>query len=219
MAAIDSYFTRSNINFDALLADFMICMNHSFMKPAVIKSVNYLIPARDELNPVYDYVRINIHNKIISNIMNLFLVKSRFADIKEYIDAEVTLDPADYIRRDVNGVPVELYDENGNLEDTTHDNLVMIGLHGRNIFINNTDKDTVITIQYSEIEKAVSSLYEEIYRYIKQAYYYALTSDYNSMYQSLTLLSNAKSNVKSKNVHVEKDRRSNQVFNIKLFKI
>jgi hypothetical protein len=50
-------------------------------------------------------------------------------------------------------------------------------------------------------------------------YYYSLTSDYQNMYEALGLLSNAKSNSVSKNIHTEKDRRSNQVFKIGLFKI
>jgi hypothetical protein len=223
MSTIDTYFTNNSINFDSMLEDLMLVISPVWYKPAVLKSVNYIIPARgrdenDELNP-YEYIRIPIHDKIITNILNSVMAKSEYADIKEYVDAEITLDPADYTAYDENGDPIITYDSQGNVIPTPDQNGIVFAMHGRYLFMNNAEEETIITLQYSEVVKAVASIYEEIYRYFKQAYYYALTSDYNSMYQALNLLSNAKNNVLAKNIHTEKSRRSNQVFNIKLFKV
>lgn len=195
---IDDYFTSNSINFDSMLEDLMLVFSPVWYKPAILKSVNYIIPARGldengELNP-YEYVKIPIEDKIVTNLMNSVLAKSEYADIKEYVTAEPTLD------------------------DATEDSVVL-GMHGRYLFMNNAEDDTVVTIQYSEVDKAVASIYEEIYRYLKQCYYYALVSDYNSMYQAMNQLSAAKNNALAKNIHTEKSRRSNQVFQIGLYKI
>lgn len=198
MSLIDDYFASNGINFDLMIEDLMKVFSPAWYKPAVLKSVNYRIPARgrddnDELNP-YEYVKIPIEDKIITNLMNSLFVKSDYADLKTYLIAEPTLD------------------------DATEDK-VALGLHGKYAFMNNSEDETIVTIQYSEVDKNASSIYDEIYRYLRQCYYYALTSDYNSMYNAMNLLSNARNNIMSKNVHTEKSRRSNQVFQIGLYKL
>lgn len=213
MSLMDDYFTANSIDIDSIIEDMMLVFSPMWYKPAVLKSVNYIIPARGldengELNE-YEYVRIPIQDKIIQNILNAVTLKSPYADIKTYVDAEVTLDEADY----------NVYDRYGNVIPDSNENGIEIAFHGRNIFMNNAEDETIITVQYSEVEKSVDSIYEEIYRYLKQCFYYAMVSDYNGLYQSINLLSNAKSNVIAKNIHTEKVRRSNQVFNIGLFQI
>ncbi|MGK3946941.1 hypothetical protein ABK046_52315, partial [Streptomyces caeruleatus] len=69
-----------------------------------------------ELNP-YEYIRIPIQDKIITNILNAVALKSEYADITTYEDAVVTLDPADYTAYDEDGNHVTTYDANGNVID------------------------------------------------------------------------------------------------------
>ena len=197
MSRIDEYFTSNNIDINSIVTDLMICINPAYMIPPKMQTKNYKIPARtieeDGTTP-YEYVRIPLEDKIVTNILNVVTLKSRYADVDKFIIAEETIDEID-------------------------EDLVGLALHGKYLVLNNTEEDTVIQIQYSDIPNDYKSLDDDMFRYLKMCYYYALTSDYQNMYEALGLLSNAKSNSVSKNIHTEKDRRSNQVFKIGLFKI
>ena len=210
---IDDYFTSNSINFDSLLLDVMICFNPSYMLPPVIKTTNYVIPARG-IDEEYDYIEIPLEDKIVTNLLNGVAAKCNYADIKSYTVAEPTLD--DPTLEDM------IYNEGTENEYTGQEELAYnfaFAWHGRYVFMNNTDEDTVVSFRYAEVAKNVSNFYEEIYRYLKQVYYYALISDWNSAYQVLNLLSNAKSNVIAKNTHTEKAKRHNGHFKPGLWKI
>lgn len=192
MASIDSYFEINEIDIDSIIEDIMLILSPAYMSTPVLQEKRYIVPAR--VDEDYAYYRIPIQDKIITNILNSVQLKSEYADITSVTDLEETTDDPDEF-------------------------LFGFAFHGRNMLINNATDETIIGVQYSEIPLEISSLQEDIYRYLKQAYYYALTSDFNSLYQILELLSKSKDNILNRNLHTEKSRRSNQVFNIGLFKV
>lgn len=193
MSYIDNQLQSRGVSFDKILEDLMLIISPTYMKTPEMKEEHYMIPTRQD--DTYDYCEIPFSRRIITNIFDAVPAKSTYADFKGLRTAICNNDAEPTVDRFV------------------------FAWHGRHIMVNNTNSDEVIKIKFAEVPKDVTSIHEDMYRALKHCYYYSMMEDWNGLYTSIKNLSEVKYNMVQKNLHTEKNRRTQQYFTIKPYKI